>query len=198
MPKGKLNGRAKLIPTKAKNEYKKLIEETPTPPLNPLAASHPWACLDTINNASGDSPMSATRQLNRLPDRKNNKDLQYFEGLCAIQCTETEIAGVMHTDIDTVNRFCKDMYGMTFTEIRKILSQNGKMSLRRAQFRQAIEKDNPVMQIWLGKQYLGQADKVEQNMSGSVVLIAGQGDLQDYSEPELACGTGDVIEGEKA
>ena len=36
------------------------------------------------------------------------------------------------------------------------------MSLRRQQFKSA-EAGNVTMQIWLGKQYLGQTDKVEEN-----------------------------------
>ena len=36
----------------------------------------------------------------------------------------------------------------------------GKISLRRYQFRQA-EKGNASLLIWLGKQYLGQTDKQE-------------------------------------
>jgi len=34
------------------------------------------------------------------------------------------------------------------------------MSLRRAQIKTALD-GNPTMQIWLGKQYLGQHDKIE-------------------------------------
>lgn len=39
--------------------------------------------------------------------------------------------------------------------------ENGKMSLRRAQFKKAVEDGNVAMQIWLGKQYLDQRDKTE-------------------------------------
>lgn len=36
---------------------------------------------------------------------------------------------------------------------------NGKIALRRFQLQQA--EKNPTMAIWLGKQYLGQTDKIE-------------------------------------
>ncbi len=194
MPSGHLNGKTKLIPNTAKNQYKKLIEEEAAKQNLNNTQNHPWACLDTVPTAYGDMPMTATRQLNRLPDRKNNKDLQHFEGMCVIQCTEDEICGVLKVDYDNINAFCKDMYSMTFTEVRKKLSQNGKMSLRRAQYRQAIEKDNPIMQIWLGKQYLGQADKLEQEVSGSLVLFAGQAELRDEEFIQNDTNTNEVID----
>ena len=49
---------------------------------------------------------------------------------------------------------------MGFSDIYKKLSSTGKMSLRRQQFKSA-ENGNVTMQIWLGKQWLGQTDKVE-------------------------------------
>jgi hypothetical protein len=48
---------------------------------------------------------------------------------------------------------------MSFTEYYKQKSSKGKMSLRRRQFQMA--ETNPTMAIWLGKQYLGQTDKLE-------------------------------------
>ena len=47
---------------------------------------------------------------------------------------------------------------MTFSEAYKMFSAQGKMSLRRYQFKMA--EHNPTMAIWLGKQILGQADVV--------------------------------------
>ena len=49
---------------------------------------------------------------------------------------------------------------MTFSETYKRYSQNGKISLRRYQYKQA--EHNPTMAIWLGKQWLNQAEKIEQ------------------------------------
>lgn len=87
-------------------------------------------------------------------------DKGVFENLCSIQCTEEEIAGVFNCSIDTINRWCKKTYEVTFAEIYKSKSAKGKMSLRRWQFDTA-KRGNATMQIWLGRQYLGQADKQE-------------------------------------
>jgi hypothetical protein len=82
-----------------------------------------------------------------------------FEKLCAMMCTLDEIAGVFQCSIDTIENWSKRTYGVIFSDIYKKLSASGKMSLRRAQFRMA--EKNPTMAIWLGKQYLGQTDRVD-------------------------------------
>ena len=89
-------------------------------------------------------------------------DVEEFEKLCNIQCTELEIAGFFNCSDDTINNWCKKQYGETFSEVFKKLSAPGKISLRRTQFRQASE--SVPMAIWLGKQYLGQTDKVDTDL----------------------------------
>ena len=89
-------------------------------------------------------------------------DQKMFENLCAIQCTEEEIAGVFECSIDTVNNWCKQTFGETFSDTYKIYSQKGKASLRRTQFK--LAEKNPGMAIFLGKNWLGQTDKVEQTV----------------------------------
>ena len=86
-----------------------------------------------------------------------------FESLCRIHCTLSEIAGVVGCSEDTIERWCKRTYkdedhkGMSFADVYKKYSATGNMSLRRWQFRSA-ENGSVAMQIWLGKQYLGQKE----------------------------------------
>lgn len=82
-----------------------------------------------------------------------------FEKLCRLQCTEEEIASFFECSVDTINNWCKKTFDMTFSDVYKKKSQMGKMSLRRTQWKLA-EKSVP-MAIFLGKQYLGQKDIVE-------------------------------------
>ena len=84
---------------------------------------------------------------------------EQFEELCKILCTEEEIADVFGCSIDTIERFCKRTYKDTFRGVYKHFSAQGKMSLRRAQYRNAVENNNTQMQIWLGRNWLGQTDK---------------------------------------
>ena len=85
---------------------------------------------------------------------------EHFEGMCKIQCTKDEMCGIFNVHEETLTKWCHQEYSMGFSDIYKKLSSTGKMSLRRQQFKSA-ENGNVTMQIWLGKQWLGQTDKVE-------------------------------------
>lgn len=95
-------------------------------------------------------------------------DQEQFEKLCAIQCTETEIANWFKCSVDTIERWCKETYQdengnpMSFAETFKVYSVDGKISLRRFQFRQA--EKSYAMAIWLGKQWLGQRDNMDMSV----------------------------------
>lgn len=91
---------------------------------------------------------------------KNKIVKETFEKLCGMWCTLVEIADFFGISEDTVESWCKDIYGMTFSEVYKRRSSQGNISLRRWQLKSA-EKGNVTMQIWLGKQHLGQKEKVE-------------------------------------
>jgi hypothetical protein len=92
-------------------------------------------------------------------------DKTLFENLCKIQCTKEEICEILDADEKTVTKFCALEYGESFKDVWKVKSSPGRASLRRMQFKKA-EQGNTTMLIWLGKQYLGQADKVENEISG--------------------------------
>jgi hypothetical protein len=83
---------------------------------------------------------------------KLNIDPKQVEGLAQIGCKNTEIAAFFGCTDDTItNRFSAQLHKGR---------ENLKISLRRMQW-QAAQAGNIVMMIWLGKQYLGQSDKLE-------------------------------------
>lgn len=84
-----------------------------------------------------------------------------FEKLCALLCSEEEIASWFDVSVDTLCRWCKREYGVTFAEIYKTKSEKGRIALRRYQFK--LAEKYPAMAIFLGKQYLGQRDNVDDN-----------------------------------
>lgn len=96
-------------------------------------------------------------------------DKKTFEKLCALQCTEEEIAGWFNCHIDTICNWCKREYGKTFSEIYKEKRELGKISLRRAQWK--LAEKNASMAIFLGKNYLGQSDRQELDVSGNDLTI---------------------------
>lgn len=86
-------------------------------------------------------------------------DLEQFKKLCGLQCTLTEIAGFFDCSEDTIENWCKRELKQGFSDVYKIYSAPGKISLRRYQFK--LAERNAAMAIFLGKQYLGQRDVVE-------------------------------------
>ena len=95
-----------------------------------------------------------------MPAGRPKKEIDYttVEKLANIQCTQDEIASFLGISTRTLQR------DEQFMELFNRGRENGKMSLRRIQWRHA-EKSVP-MAIWLGKQYLGQRDKVEYTDDG--------------------------------
>lgn len=92
-------------------------------------------------------------------------DQEHFEKLCSIQCSEEEIAGFFSVSVDTIERWCKRTYGKSFAETFAVKRQAGKISLRRTQWK--LAEKNVSMAIWLGKQYLGQKEQQEVQISHS-------------------------------
>lgn len=88
-----------------------------------------------------------------------------FEKLCNLWCTLIEIADFFDVSEDTVEAWCKNTYGETFTDVYKRKNSKGKIALRRWQMKSA-EKGNVTMQIWLGKQHLNQREHLLDNIEG--------------------------------
>ena len=74
------------------------------------------------------------------------------EKLAMIQCTQDEMSAVLGCSVDTLHR--------NYADVIKKGWEEGKMSLRRLQYKSAEAGDRTLL-IWLGKQYLGQRDKTE-------------------------------------
>jgi hypothetical protein len=87
-------------------------------------------------------------------------DWEKVISMCAIQCTGEEIAGVLGIDYDTLQRACKRENNMLFADYMAQKRSGGRMSLRRKQYSTAMD-GNPTMLVWLGKNWLGQTDKIE-------------------------------------
>lgn len=83
-------------------------------------------------------------------------DAESFEKLCAMFCTREEICTWFGITEKTLNAWCKRTYGQGFSLVYEQKRENGKISLRRAQFQ--LAKKSATMAIFLGKNYLGQSD----------------------------------------
>ena len=78
------------------------------------------------------------------------EQVEQIHRLAEIQCTVKEIAYIMGVSREVIDR--------RYTEDVELGRAQGKLALRRAQWRNAVEKDNVSMQIWLGKNVLSQTD----------------------------------------
>ena len=103
-------------------------------------------------------------------------DFDQLHTMARIQCTAEECASMFDMTVDTLDARIQEETGAGFSEYYKRHSIEGKRSLRRAQFKAAIGspaieatattvaapmiRPNITMQIWLGKQWLGQEDKI--------------------------------------
>lgn len=106
------------------------------------------------------------------PTKYQNINIDDLKELCSIGCTMREIVSVLQYDDETISKAIKIATGLTWKEFFKEHANGFKMSLRRLQMRSAegdYDIDNKkynvmpsvAMQIWLGKQFLGQKDKHE-------------------------------------
>ena len=121
----------------------------------------------TKNQASFDAKKrnATLKKRGAMPKNKGGRppieiDISLAEGLARIHATGEEIAAVLKIDYDTLERHIRKLGHNSFTEWYKKYAGEGSASLRRRQWAMAM-KDNITMLIWLGKQELGQTDKVD-------------------------------------
>ncbi len=105
-------------------------------------------------------------------------DWELVQKLAHIQCTQSEIASTVGVSVDTLHRHAE------FAEVYKRGSEGGKKSIRRMQFESAT-KGSIAMQIWLGKQYLGQRDNLDQRVNAEVRIKPDFSKLNDAELAEL-------------
>lgn len=101
---------------------------------------------------------------------KKEIDYDLVKKLAEIQCTQEEISSILDISVRTLQR------DKEFCRIFNMSKENGKMSLKRWQFKRA-EQGSDRMLIWLGKQYLGQRDVIESNNTHEIEDLSALVDL---------------------
>jgi hypothetical protein len=92
-------------------------------------------------------------------------DYQLVEDLSQIQCTQEEISQILDISSRTLQK------DEEFLRIYKKGIESGRMSLRRMQYKSAMN-GNVTMQIWLGKQYLNQMEKMVVDNNAELIEAA--------------------------
>ena len=93
----------------------------------------------------------------------DDKTLSALSNLAKIQCTQKEAASVLEVSEPTFVAFLK--LHLKAREAWDNGQHTGRASLRRQQFR--MSETNAAMAIWLGKQYLGQTDKLQSDINAT-------------------------------
>lgn len=118
----------------------------------------------------------------QIKQKQSKIDQRQFEELCSIQCTQEEILSVLSISDKTLNSWCNSTYGKNFSEIFKEKRQGGRSSLRRSQWN--LAKKNASMAIFLGKQYLGQKDVIENKITNNGIIEELTEALKNVKETE--------------
>ena len=111
-------------------------------------------------------------------------DLAELEKLCAMQCTDEEIAAFFGVSTKTVERRRKVQ---RFSDVMEQARAKGRVSVRRSLFRLA-SNGNVAASIFLAKNLLGYRDVVANEVSGPdgrPISIDSRPDLSNLSEDEL-------------
>lgn len=117
-----------------------------------------------------------------------------FKELCKIFCTREEVCSVMSVSEKTLNRLINKYFHdevapdkpksekITFSDAFDYYSAPGRMSLRREQFRVAMDGDRQML-LWLGKQYLNQSEKavVKQETKTEATIRKEATDIDKYA-----------------
>ncbi|MCK4793831.1 MAG: hypothetical protein KAV87_59430 [Desulfobacteraceae bacterium] len=83
-------------------------------------------------------------------------DWKEAEKLCALQCSEVEIADWFHVSVDTLVRRLREEKQASFAEFFTLYRVSGKIALRRNLFR--LSEKYPQAAIFLAKNWLGMKD----------------------------------------
>ena len=119
-----------------------------------------------------------------MPRPKVKIDLAELEKLCAMQCTDEEIAAFFGVSTKTVERRRKVP---RFSDVMEQARAKGRVSVRRNLFRLA-SNGNVAASIFLAKNLLGYRDVVANEVSGPdgrPIPIESRPDLSNLSDEEL-------------
>lgn len=95
-------------------------------------------------------------------------DWELVDELCRIQCTLREITEFLKCDKNTLHDATIREHGVEFSRYYEQKRGSGKVSLRRALWRRAVDDGDKTMLIWLSKNYLDMADRIDQRQATTV------------------------------
>src|SRR5437764_13366067 len=119
-----------------------------------------------------------------MPLPKAKIDLAELEKLCAMQCTDDEVAAFFGVSTRTIERRRKVK---KFNDVMERARAKGRVSVRRALFRLA-NNGQIAAAIFLSKNLLGYKDYVNSELTGAAggpIQIASKPDLSQLSDEDI-------------
>lgn len=104
--------------------------------------------------------MTTENKVGRPRIELDDEDFGKIVKMAEIMCTQDEICDIYGMSEQTLDERLKERGYLNFRDFYKKHCGQGKRSLRRLQWQSAQDGSVP-MQIWLGKNWLGQTDKTE-------------------------------------
>jgi len=96
-------------------------------------------------------------------------DKETLDKLLAIGCYLRECAEVLGVSEDAIESWCLREQKLNFTDYKRQKHAKGHANVRRKQYEVAMDGNVPML-IWLGKNWLKQADKLEHTGPGGEAL----------------------------
>jgi len=98
-------------------------------------------------------------------------DWELVDELLQADCEGSEIAAYIGIHANTLYERCKKEKKCNFSEYLQEKKAKGNSMLKVKQFESAVNDKNISMQIWLGKQRLGQSDHNDLNVNVSKEIV---------------------------
>jgi hypothetical protein len=101
-----------------------------------------------------------TKPKNKMGRPKIEINQTVFDTVIQLPLTKADIAGCCAVSEDTIERYVKSRFETTFAVLHEQKKHTFRKNILGKQYEMAMKGDRTLL-IWLGKQYLNQADKVE-------------------------------------
>jgi len=114
---------------------------------------------------------------------KANIDWNKVDDFLQAQCDGVGIAGILGIHPNTLYEACKEKYNLSFSEYSAQKKAEGVELLKAKQYQVAMEGDKTML-VWLGKQYAGQRDKIDNEHQGAIQINVKYEERNNGNTPE--------------
>jgi len=116
---------------------------------------------------------------------KANIDWSKVDKYLQAQCDGVSIAGLLGICPDTLYRSCQEIHKIGFAEYSAKKKAEGVELLKAKQYQVAMEGDKTML-VWLGKQYAGQRDKIDNEHQGAIQINVKYEERNDSKATEAS------------